>query len=363
VQASGNVAILGKVTLPSQNPPSNALAVNVPVDFTDPADALVRGPGDLGNAVATAFAQTPGPNRVTAVRVDSANPDWRAALAIVANLDVQLVVLAGVTVSATTASTAQNAEGALISLVKHVSSVSDTGAEGRQRMGVAMLAKDSVDLAQFASGSGLIHERMVYIAHRSDQDAAAAVAGVIAGYEPHVSLLLKPVAIASPPFTQAQIETLNNSEDDTAGPAGKGVNWLTSPSIIPGGGVYLGESYTGNPGGKKYIDIVRFCDKVNFEINAKLIRSIGNVRISRSGLRALVAQIEAILQPMVRDDILNDFQIVVPLISLLDRDPATLTAAEAQQISNAEVGRFVDLGIVIHYAGAIHRLSISLKFD
>ena len=38
-------------------------------------------------------------------------------------------------------------------------------------------------------------ERMVMVGHKSDEDAAAAVAGIIAGQEPHISLLLKPVKI------------------------------------------------------------------------------------------------------------------------------------------------------------------------
>ncbi|MFB4296699.1 hypothetical protein [Actinomadura sp. NTSP31] len=360
VRAFGNVAVIGKVALP-QTPPSDALVVNVPVDFTDPAEARRRAPGELGEAVALAFGQSPGPSRVTGVRVNEQTPDWKAALDVVAGLDVQLVVLANTPLNATTGKV-DAPEGALVSLAKHVVAVSETGGDGRQRMGVAMLPKDSADPAP-VTGT-LASERMVYVAHRSTQDAAAAVAGTIAGYEPHISLLLKPVNITSPSFTQAQIDALNGSEDDPkSGPAGHGVNWLTSPSIIPGGGVYLGEGYTANPGGKKYVDIVRKVDDLNFRINAQLIKTIGNVRISRSGLRALIAQLEAILTPEVQSDVLNGFEIVLPLLALLDKDPATLSPSEADQIHNAEVQRLVQILVAIQYAGAIHRLSITLKFD
>ncbi|MGI8334821.1 hypothetical protein ACRYCC_33125 [Actinomadura scrupuli] len=357
VRAFGNIAVIGKITPPG-TPPSDLAVVNVPIDFTDPAEALRRAPGDLGQAISLAFAQSPGPSLVTGVRVNETAPDFKAALDVVAGLDVQLVVMANTPLNATTGKV-DAPEGALVSLAKHVAAVSETGGDGRQRMGVAMLPKDSADPAPVTGV--LANERMVFIAHRSTQDAAAAVAGTIAGYQPHISLLLKPVNITSPPFSQAQIETLNGSENFDSGPAGKGVNWLTTPSIIPGNGVYMGEGYTANPGGKKYIDVVRIVDKINFQLNAQLIRAIGNVRISRSGLRALIAQIEAILAPQVQSDVLNDFEVSVPLLALLDKDPATLTAAEATQIHNAEVQRVVQVMVAVQYAGAIHRLSITFK--
>ncbi|WP_405825641.1 hypothetical protein OG241_49150 [Streptomyces sp. NBC_01390] len=360
VRAYGNIAVVGKVTLPPKSPPTDPAKVNTPIDFTDPAEARRRAPGDLGEAVALAFQQSPGPSLVTAVRVDEQNPDWKAALDVVASLDVQLVVLANTPLNATTAHV-DAPEGALVTLAKHVASVSETGGEGRQRLGVAMLPKDSSDPGP-VQGT-LAHDRMVYVAHRSTQDAAAAVAGAIAGHQPHISLLLKPVNITSPSFSQASIETLNGPETFESGPAGRGVNWLTSPSIIPGSGVYMGEGYTGNPGGTKYIDAMRTVDDLNFRLNASLIKTIGNVRISRSGLRALIARLEAILGPEVQREVLNGFEVFVPLLTLLDKDPAALTAAEAEQIHQAEVGRMVQVMIAIHYAGVTHRLSIAMNFN
>jgi len=360
VRAFGNIAVIGKVTAPGGGAPP--IDINVPTAFTDATDALTRAPGDLGAAIALAFAQSPGPSLVIGVRVDSAAPAWNTALDLVANQDVQLVALANVPLNAANAK-ADAPEGPLVTLAKHVATVSESGGDGRQRMGVGMLPKDSTDLALFTGNATLAHERMVWIAHRSTQDAAAAVAGTIAGYEPHVSLLLKPVNINSPSFSQADIDRINGTETFTSGPAGKGVNWLTSPSIIPGNGVYLGEGYTGNPGGKKYIDIQRKVDDLTFRLNAQLIRSVGNLRISRSGLRAVIAQLEALLAPEVQNDVLNGFEVVAPLLSLLDRDPATLTAVEAERIHQAEVNRIVQIMVAVKYSGAIHRLSISLKFD
>ncbi|MFD0687811.1 hypothetical protein [Actinomadura fibrosa] len=368
VRAFGNIAVIGKIAPPAQSPPADLAAVNTPVDFTDPAEALRRAPGDLGQAIALALTQSPGPSLVTGVRVSETSPNFQAALDVVAGLDVQLVVLANTPMTAANTAvgnpnaTPPTSDGPVVALAKHVVSVSETGADGRQRIGVAMLPKDSAD-PSVVSGA-LSTDRMVYIAHRSTQDAAAAVAGTIAGYEPHVTLLLKQVAITSPSFTQAQIEAINGSENFGSGPAAKnGVNWLASPALIPGNAVYLGEGYTGNPGGITYIDARRYIDGLSFQLNARLIRSIGNVRITRAGLRALIAQIEAILGPQQQADILTSFEVSVPLLALLDRDPATLTAAEAQRVHDAETQRLVQILVAVNYAGQVHRMSLTVTFN
>ena len=132
--------------------------------------------------------------------------DPTAALAAAENLDVQLVVLAFTPL--TTASAA--ATGAISALANHVVGISNTAGDGKERMGVAMLTQASTD-ATLVSGT-LADDRMVYVAHQSSQDAAAAVAGTIAGYDPSISMLLKQVAINSAPFTSAQIDALNGSE-------------------------------------------------------------------------------------------------------------------------------------------------------
>jgi hypothetical protein len=348
IRAYGNIAVVGAAT---------AGADNTPVAFTNPAAAQAAFPGDLGNSIAMIFQQTPGPTLVYGVKT-AAGPDWVAALTQVETLDVQLVVLANTPLNAA-AATAPN--GAIVRLANHVTSVSNTGGDGKERMGVAMLVAGATDPTIVAGA--LANERMVYIAHNSTQDAAAAVAGVIAGYEPHISLLLKPVNITSTAFTPAQIGQLNGPETFSSGPAGLGVNWLVDPVLIPGGGIYMGEAYTGNPGGKKFIDIVRTVDDISFRLKAQLIKSIGSLRISRSGLRALIAQMEAVLQPLVRNEVIEGYDILIPVLVLLDKDPASLTAAELTQINNAQSQRVVEVLVAVDYAGTIHRLAITLKFE
>jgi len=205
---------------------------------------------------------------------------------------------------------------------------------------------------------------MVYVAHKSDQDVAAAVAGTIAGYQPHISMLLKPVAgVDSDLFTGAEIDQLNGSETFDSGPAGSGVVWLDDPPLIPGHGLYLGEGYTGNPGGKKYIDIVRTIDNISFLLKAELISSIGNLRISRSGLRALRATMAAVLNPLVDQGVIEGYDLTIPILALLDRDPTSLTAEELDEINNAQSQRVVEVLASVDYAGAIHRLAIDLNFS
>jgi hypothetical protein len=356
VRAYGNIAMIGAVTVPA-TPPADLLAVNESAEFTDPAEARRRAPGPLGESIALAFAQSPGPTVIFGVRVDSTTPDWNAAFDLVATLEAQLVTVAETPLDATTGA----ADGPIGKLAAHVIGVSNTGPDGMERMGVAMLDKGVTDPAMVTGA--LATERMIYIAHKSDADVAAAVAGTIAGYEPQISLLLKQVAITSAPFTAAEIDQINGPEEFGFGPAGKGVNWLVDPPLIPGSGTYLGEGYTGNPGGKKYIDIVRTMDDISFRLKSQMISLIGNLRISRSGLRGMVAQLQAVLDPLVNAEMIDGYELVVPTLILLDKQPETLTESQQKQIQDVQNQRFVEVLIAVDYAGAIHRLDITLKFQ
>ncbi len=342
---------------------------DAPEIFTNAILAQDVAPGDLANAIEIAFEQTPGPSLIYGIRANSKDDggdiDWDSALEAASALDAQIIVLANRSVIAD--------KSTIRRLVKHVTTVSNTGGDGKERIGVAMLGDGITDPAVIGD---LANERMVYIAHENGteikegesvtvkQDAAAAVAGVIAGYEPHISVLLKPVSIKTKHFKPAQVQKINGSETFSSPPAGKGVNWFTSPSLIPGGGVYMGEAYTGNSGStKKFIDIVRTIDDVSFRLKARLIKSIGALRISRSGLRSLITQMEAILNPLVSNEVIEGYDIAVPILVLLDKDPASLTPAEKSQINNAQAERVVEVLVSVDYAGAIHRLAITLKFE
>jgi hypothetical protein len=112
-----------------------------------------------------------------------------------------------------------------------------------------------------------------------------------------------------------------------------------------------------------YVDVVRTIDDISFRLKAELIRSIGELRVSRSGLRALVSQMAAILEPLQQRQVIEKYDIFIPLLVLLDKEPADLTDAELQQINGAQNSRTVPAIVSVDYAGAIHRLNITLKFE
>jgi hypothetical protein len=304
---------------------------------------------DLAAAIGLAFKQTPPPVRVWGVQVAATSPDWDAALTAVSKLDVQIVVLANVPLNGSNA--------ALIGkLSDHVSIVSNTGGDGKERIGVAALdpTLSAADAAALNTGK-VKNERMFLLAHRSStDDGAAAAAGVIAGYRPHISMLLKPIAInQTDVFTDTEIDTFNTAS----------INWVTSPVLIPGQATFLGEGYTADPSkNKKYIDIVRTIDDVDFRLKAALIQAIGTVRVSRLGLRGIVTICQSVLSPLVSQQVIEDFAVYIPLLVLFDKDPNTLSAAELAQIQQHQADRTVDLVITVVYAGAIHRMHIDLVF-
>jgi hypothetical protein len=237
------------------------------------------------------------------------------------------------------------------SLSSHVNTVSNSGGDGKERIGVAMLGKDLTETSVLTGK--MSNARMVLVAHKSTEDAAAAVAGTIAGYEPHISLLLKPVSLSMDTlFSDSEIDAFNKVR----------VNWLTDLALTPGKGLFLGEGYTLGAD-IPYIDIIRTIDDVSFQLKAQLIRSIGDLRVSRSGLRALVSQMTAVLEPLKQREVIEGYDVFLPLLVLLDKEPASLTDAELQQINNAQNNRIVEAIVSVDYAGAIHRLNITLKFE
>jgi hypothetical protein len=337
----------------SQNATGAGAANGDSIQFTylrngNPVDDVGWFKGALGQSVKTAFAQTPGPTTVWAIATDPADgPNTLAnGLAEAAKIHAQIIVLANTPLLG-----AGQGQAEIGALATHCNTVSNTGADGLARIGVAMLGNGVTDTT-LITGT-IAQDRMTMIAHHSTEDAAAAVAGVIAGYRPHISLLLKPIAIdMDKVFSDSEIDAFNNAR----------INWVTRTPLIPGAGFYMGEGYTLGTD-QPYIDIPRTIDEISFELKAALIRSIGVLRVTRAGLRALVAAMTAVLQPLQDDAVIDSYLVFFPLLVLLDKDPSALTAVELQEIHNAQATRTVDSVVTIQYAGAIHRLNITLKFE
>jgi hypothetical protein len=314
-----------------------------------PVDDVGWFSGDLGNSVKTVFAQSPGPTTVWAIATDPNDADPLAnGLDLAAKINVQIVVIANRPLTGT--GPAQG-RGAIEALATHCNTVSNTGGDGKERIGVAMLGNGVTDTT-LITGT-MAQNRMTMVAHHSTEDAAAAAAGVIAGYAPHISLLLKQVTIdMDNVFSDSEIDAFNTAR----------INWVTRTPLIPGAAFYMGEGYTLGAD-QPYIDIVRTIDEISFDLKAALIRSIGVLRVSRAGLRALVGAMTAVLQPLQVAGVIDSFLVFFPLLVLLDKDPATLSDVELQEIHNAQATRTVDSIVTIEYAGAIHRLNITLKFE
>jgi hypothetical protein len=71
----------------------------------------------------------------------------------------------------------------------------------------------------------------------------------------------------------------------------------------------------------------------------------------------------AVLNPLVDQGVIEGFEITIPILALLDQDPASLTVDQLDQINNAQNQRVVEVLATIDYAGAIHRLALDLKFS
>src|SRR5579875_1338203 len=138
-RAYGDIAIVGDCAAAATGPKKTAIAVTNPLSVSDPSNAAGANlpitdatwfQGDLGSSVQLALTQSPGPTTVYAVRTDSAdgNNAVANALAIVAKLDVQIVVLAN------TPLTADAGKAPIELLATHVNTVSATGGDGKERI-------------------------------------------------------------------------------------------------------------------------------------------------------------------------------------------------------------------------------------
>ena len=265
------------------------------------------------------------------------------------------------------------------------SSPNDAGGGGiRPRIGVAMLPMGGISDAggnltnkfsdwkteeeanlDLPSPMNWSSNRMVFVAAKSPDDIACAAAGVIAGVDPWVSLILKPVNGIG----------INGDLSDGAiqtylAPADSG---LTQPRVIPilhpdflaGSGPVMGEGFTADGTGQRlYIDIVRTIDDIAFRLKAALTspQVIGTLRINRPGLRVLSTIVRATLKARVAAGEIDDFAVDIPIQALTETDPSSLTADQQQQLQQVQNSRQLAFNISINYSGAIHQLIVTLKF-
>jgi hypothetical protein len=364
-RAVGNVAVVG------DSGGFGTAVANVPVMVGSEAEArtlfattdasgAVTASGRLYDSLKTVLAQDPAPSRVYAVATadDGGDPDYAAGLSAVAAAPVQFVCLANETDAA-----------ALEVLKDHIETVS---ADGNRRIGVGMVDPELTVAAgqTFAGAADAAYadvksdlSRMIMAAARvpvdgdgrPETDVAAAVMGTIAGYDVHISVLMKQVRGPRIPierqFTPSEIKQL----------AEVFMIPIIDPELVPGEGLFLGSGrcYTTDTS-RLYPDIVRFLDHAEFLLKAGLIGSIGNVRIDRLGMQALKSRFDAIMQPLLSSNVIAGYTVDIPLLPILEAEEAARTPGQAATLTDARTSRVVEVLLSIVYAGAVHFLDINL---
>jgi hypothetical protein len=275
----------------------------------------------------------------------------------------------------------------ITALKNHVesSSPNDAGGGGtRPRIGVAMLPMGGIFDANgnltnkfsdwkteeeqqnnLNSPMNWASSRMAFVVANSADDIASAAAGVIAGVDPWVSLILKPVTgigINEDLSDQAIGAYLHPDQSNLVQPH---VIPIVHPEFLSGSGPVMGEGFSADGTGQRlYIDIVRTIDDIAFRLKATLTspQVIGTLRINRQGLRVLSAIISGMLSGRVAAGEIDDYAIDIPIQALLEIDPSQLTAAQQQQIQQVQNSRQLALNVSVTYSGAIHQLLVTLNF-
>jgi hypothetical protein len=359
-RSPGVVAVVGNAVTGVSAPAAT------PLEITDHASVLslfakAGAANDLTASLDLVLAQDPRPSKIYGVRTGTAD-DYATALAgLDAADDVTFVCLANETSVGAATSGATAATG-LIALKEHVERMS---AAGQKRMAVAMIdpaiarsATYATDVLQATSYGALKSDdgRMILVAARgSGADAAAAAMGTIAGYAPSTSVVLKQVRGFTMPvtsqYTPAEITAL----------AGAGVIPLIDPALIPGTGLYLadGGTFSADPA-RNYVDIVRTLDDLEFRLRAGLIGAIGDSRITKAGLTSVRVRIEGILGPLQQSAVIDDFSVVIPLLTILSVPESARSAADEAQVVTARQTRQVGVLVSVTLGPDIHCLNVTL---
>lgn len=344
---------------------AGAATANAPTVVNDVSEATAAfGSGTaLTRALTAAFLQDPAPSKIYGVKLGATN--WAAGLtALEAADDVTFVALADSPVRITGAA---GLNDPIVALKTHCEGQSSLG---NKRIGVAAVdpahaagptyAADVIArTTPFKSGSS----RMVMVAARGAvadgggaAELAAAAASAIAGQAPATSMVLKKIRGFAMPlagqYGPGEIKAL--SED--------GIIPIIDPALITGTSLHFAEgtAYTSDTS-LKYIDLVRLLDDVEFKLKASLIGMIGDARISRSGLAAVIRRAEGVLDRVRTSGAITGYSVIVPVYDALMKPEAARSAGEAQLITETRAERLVDMTVIIVIGPAIHRLRVALQ--
>jgi hypothetical protein len=364
-RAPGVIAVVGKTP---GDAAGGSVAANVPKvveTLTDAANffAKVNPDGSIArtalyDSLEIAMAQNPRPSKIYGVRV--AGDGYAEALSSIEGLDdITFVGLAKeVAVGTAAGNTGLNA------LKRHVETVS---AAGLRRVGVAMVdparpksntyvadTVAAVDTAPDSLKSSV--GRVILVAARgAAEDTSTAAMASIAGYAPHVSIVLKTINGVQIPkasqFSPSEIKQLSEA----------GIIPIIDPTLIVGESLHFADGRTFTSDARwLYVDFVRVIDDIEFRLKAGLIGAIGDSRITKEGLTTLKTRVEGILGPLKRAAVIDDFFVEIPVLDILNLPENTRTATDNAIVTTARQDRNVDLTVTITYGPAVHRLGVKL---
>jgi hypothetical protein len=283
---------------------------------------------------------------------------------------VTFVCLAGEHSAGSAAGDEASATG-LMALKEHVERAS---ADGNRRIGVAAVDPATTRSSSYVAdvladdGYGLLRSddgRMVLVAARgatfdptstsAPADAAAAAMGVIAGYPPGTSVVLKQIRGFTMPvasqYTPAEITALS----------AQGIIPLIDPALIPGSGVYLADGGVfSSDAARSYLDLVTLLDQMEFALRAGLIGAVGDSRVTKAGLTSIRVRIEGILAPFLAAGTIDSFSVTIPLLSILSIPESARDAGETARLVTARQTRRVDAVVLVEIAATIHQLNVTL---
>jgi hypothetical protein len=362
-RAPGVIAIVGKTP---DGADGGTAKLNEPqvIDTLDQAaDLFAKKAGGavvettLYKALKTAMLQDPKPSKIYGVRIKDSYAAGLAALE--AADDVTFVSLAGES-DVGAAAGGGNPPTNLLALKDHVERMS---AQGSKRLGIAMVnpatPKSNSYVADVSNTMNPLKSdasRMIVIAARgAATDAATAAMAAIAAYEPHVSTVLKRVRDVTMPV-QSQY-----APSEIKGLSEAGIIPLIDPALIVGEGLHLaeGRAFT-TDASLLFIDIVRTLDDIDYRLKAGLIGLVGDARITKSGMTALLVRVESILGPLKRRGVIADFSVDIPVLNVLNLPEATWTATDRAIVVDARANRIVDMLVTVTYGPAVHRLKVTL---
>jgi hypothetical protein len=323
----------------------------------------------LGQSLKLALLQDPRPSKIYGVKANGGPPsaaDYTNALtALEAADDVTFVALANEPVNLA-ANTSSSATSLLAPLKAHCEAMS---ADGQKRIGVAMVnpatkaATDSGRIVDRCADLKSSSSRMVMVAGRGavvegttdSADAATAAMAAFAGYQPQVSVVLKKVrGVRMPVETQFSPSEITSLSDEEIIP-------IIDPALVPGESLHFaeGRAFT-TDANLLYLDIVRVLDDIDFRLKAGLIGTIGDARITKSGLSAVKARTEGILGPLQRAAVIDAFEVTIPVLDLLFLPESARSPADVNVINTARANRQVEMVVSITYGPAVHHLLVRL---